>query len=69
MMKEVEQRPENDKDRNKLAKLTAQYIKSFTRNNALDFNNYLDDLEEFTNTFIHIEEAAALKKIIQGQKD
>jgi hypothetical protein len=51
-----------------LAKLTSQFIKSFTRNNVLDMKNYYDDLEEFVNCFLHIEVAVALKKIIQGQK-
>ena len=69
MMKDVVQRQENDKDKNKLAKLTAQFIRSFTRNNVLDLKNYLDDLEEFINSFLHIEEAVALKKMIQGQKE
>jgi hypothetical protein len=69
MMKDVQQRPENDKERNKLAKLTAQFVRSFTRNSVLDLKNYFDDLEEFINSFIHIEEAVALKKLIQGQKD
>jgi hypothetical protein len=68
-MKEVMQRPENDKDRNKFAKLTTQFIRSFTRNNVLDLKNYYDDLGEFIDAFIHIEEVIALKKIIQGQKD
>jgi hypothetical protein len=69
MMKDVQQRPENDKDRNKLAKMTAQFIKSFIKNNMLDFNNYFDDLEDFINSFLNVEEIAALKKLMQGQKD
>ena len=44
MMKDSEQRAENDKDRNKFAKLTAQFIKSFTKNDLLDLRNYFDDL-------------------------
>jgi len=55
MMKDVQQRSEDDKDRNKLAKLTAQFIRSFTRNSVLDLKNYFDDLEEFINSFLHIE--------------
>ncbi len=69
MMKDVQQRPENDKDRNKLAKLTAQFIKSFIKNNVLDLKNYFDDLEEFINSFLNVEEVVALKKFMQGQKD
>jgi len=55
MMRDVKERPENDKDRNKLAKLTAQFIKSFTRNSVLDLKDYFDELEEFINSFLHIE--------------
>lgn len=69
MMKDSQQRAENDKERNKFAKLTAQFIKSFTKNDLLDMSNYLDDLEEFINMFIHVEEVVGLKKFIQKQKD
>jgi hypothetical protein len=69
MMKDVIQRSENDKDKNKLAKLTAQFIRSFCRNNVLDLKNYEDDLAEFIDSFLHIEEAVALKKMLQGQKE
>lgn len=69
VMKDVQQRPENDKDRNKFAKITAQFIKSFIKNSVLDFKNYFDDLEEFINSFLNVEEVVALKKFMQGQKD
>jgi hypothetical protein len=39
------------------------------KNDILDFKNYADDLEEFINAFINLEEVANLKKFLQGQKD
>ena len=53
MIKDSQQRPENDKDKNKLVKLAAQFIRSFMKNGVLDFKNYADDLEEFINSFIN----------------
>jgi hypothetical protein len=44
MIKDIQQRPENDKDKNKLVKLATQFIKSFMKNSVLDFKNYADDL-------------------------
>lgn len=55
VMKDIQQRAESDKDRNKLVKLAAQFLKSFIKNSALDFRNYFDDLEEFINTFLNVE--------------
>jgi hypothetical protein len=70
MIKDIQQRPDNDKDKSKLAKMATQFIRSFMKNGILDFKNYADDLEEFINTFINLEEVANLKKFLQqGQKD
>lgn len=55
IMKDIQLRPENDKDRNKLAKLASQFIKGFIKNNVLDFKNYMDDLEEFINSLLNVE--------------
>lgn len=44
MIKDTLRRPENDKDRNKLAKLASQFIKSLMKNGLLDFKPYSDDL-------------------------
>jgi len=40
LMKDIKERQETDKDRNKLAKLAAQFLKSFSRNNILNLKNY-----------------------------
>lgn len=69
MMKDIKLRPDNDKDKNKLVKLSAQFFKAFMKNNILDFKNYEDELEDFINSFLNIEEVVALKKFLQGQKD
>jgi len=70
MIKDIQQRPDNDKDKSKLAKMATQFIRSFMKNGILDFKNYEDDLEQFINTFINLEEVANLKKFLQqGQKD
>jgi hypothetical protein len=44
MIKDIQQRPDNDKDKNKFVKLTTQFIRSFMKNGVLDFKNYADDL-------------------------
>lgn len=68
-IKDIQHRPETDKDRNKLAKLTCQFIRTLLKNNVLDLKNYIDDFEEFINSFLNIEDVVSLKKLIQGQKD
>lgn len=69
MMKDIKLRPDNDKDKNKMVKISAQFFKAFMKNNALDFKNYEDELEDFINSFLNIEEVVGLKKFLQGQKD
>jgi hypothetical protein len=44
MIKDIQQRPDNDKDKSKLAKMATQFIRSFMKNGILDFKNYEDDL-------------------------
>lgn len=40
MMHDISQKQDNDKEKSKLAKLAASFIKSFIRNNILDFKNH-----------------------------
>lgn len=55
-MKDIRERSETDKERSKLAKLAAQFIKSFTKNSILNLKNYEEDVEEFINSFLEVEE-------------
>lgn len=67
IMKESQSIPDNHKDRLKIPRIISIFIKSLTKNKVLDFTNYEEDVDEFINTFIEIEEIQGLKKILKKE--
>ena len=65
IMKEARNFNENNKDRLKIAKIIATFIKSMAKYKIIDPFNLQDSLEEFTKAFIDVEEVQALIKILK----
>jgi hypothetical protein len=66
-IKDAQAIPENHKDRAKIPRVLANFIKSLMKNKQLDLSKYEEDVEEFINAFIEVEEVQTLKKILRQE--
>jgi hypothetical protein len=53
-MKEAMLIPENHKDRAKLSRVIATFIRSLIKNKVLDISKYENELTDFMNAFLEI---------------
>lgn len=63
-MKEAIGIPENHKDRAKMSRVIATFIRSLMKNKVLDISKYEEELTDFMNAFVEIEEIQALRKLL-----
>lgn len=63
-MKEAMAIPENHKDRGKLPRVIATFIRSLMKNKVLDISKYEEELIDFMNAFVEIEEIQNLRRTL-----
>jgi hypothetical protein len=52
-----------------MARVIATFIRSLMKNKVLDISKYEDELTDFMNAFVEIEEIQALRKLLVSKNE
>ena len=61
--------PETHKDRAKLSRVIATFIRSLIKNKVLDISKYENELTDFMNAFLEIEEIQTLRRLLNLKQE